>query len=79
MIGFGLKTPLRKAIVIEDVFYDSAQKVFEFISEKMKRDERKIYECREISSEQPKKQIKIPGNRKCHMISYFPSSEIQIK
>ena len=32
MSGFGLKTPLRKAIVTENVFYDSAQKVYEFIS-----------------------------------------------
>ena len=36
MSGFGLKTPLRKAIVTEDVFCDSTQKVYEFISEKMK-------------------------------------------
>ena len=36
MSGFGLKTSLRKAIVTEDVFCDSAQKVYEFISEKMK-------------------------------------------
>ena len=23
--------------------------------------------------------MKIPGNQKCHMISYFPSGEMQIK
>ena len=79
MSGLGLKTPLRKVIVTEDVFDYSAQKVYEFISEKMKGNEIKIYECLEISSEQPKEQIKIPDNRKCHMISYFLSSEIQIK
>ena len=33
--GFGLKTTFRKAIVTEDVFYDSAQKVYELIYEKM--------------------------------------------
>ena len=79
MSGFALKTSLRKAIVTEDIFYDSPQKVYEFLSEKMKVYERKIYECLEISSEQPKKQIKIRDNIKCHVISYFPSGEIQIK
>ena len=42
MSGFGLKTPFKKALVTEVVFYDSAQKVYEFISEKMKDDESKI-------------------------------------
>ena len=35
MSGFGLKTTFRKAIVTEDVFHDSAQKVYELIYEKM--------------------------------------------
>ena len=68
MNGFGLKTPLRKAIVT-DVFHDSTQKVYEFNSEKIEGDGRKIYECLEISSEHPKEHIKIRGNKKFHMIS----------
>ena len=79
MSGFGLKTPLRKATVTEDVFYDSAQKAYEFISDKMEDDESKIYECLEITTEDPDEQILIPGSRKGHMISYFQSGEIQIK
>ena len=35
MSGFGLKTLLQKAIVTEDFFYDSAQKVYKCISEKI--------------------------------------------
>ena len=77
--GFRLKTPSRRAIVTEDAFCDSAQKVYEFISEKMKDDESKIYECLEITTEDPDEQILIPGSRKGHMISYFQSGEIQIK
>ena len=68
--GFGPKTPLMKAVVTEDFCYDSAQKAYEFISEKMKGDERKIYECLEFSSELPNEQRKILSNRKCH-ISFF--------
>ena len=45
----------------------------------MKGDERKIYEYLEFSFELPEEQRKIVGSRKCHMISYFPSGEIQIK
>ena len=37
MSEFAIKTPLRKSIVTKDVFYDLAQRVYEFISEKMKR------------------------------------------
>ena len=36
MSEFAIKTPLRKAIVTKDVFYDLAQRVYEFISEKWK-------------------------------------------
>ena len=53
----------------EDVFYDSAQKVYEVISEKMKDNESKVYGCLEITTEAPDVQIPIPGSRKCHMIS----------
>ena len=68
-MGLGKKKPLRKAIVTEDVFYDSAQKVYEVISEKMKDDKSKVYKCLEITTEAPDVQIPIPGSRKCHMIS----------
>ena len=44
----------------------------------MRGDERKVYESLEFSSKLPKKQIKIPGNRK-YCISYFSSGQIQIK
>ena len=74
--GFRLKTPSRKAIVTEDAFYDSAQKVYEFISEKMKDDESKIYECLETTTEAPDEQVPIPGSRKCHMVSFFLPGEI---
>ena len=53
--------------------------VYEVISEKMKDDESKVYECLEITTEAPDVQIPIPGSRKCHMISQFLSGEIQIK
>ena len=49
MSEFAIKTPLRKAIVTKDVFYDLAQRVYEFISEKVKDDESKIYECLKIT------------------------------
>ena len=42
MSGVGLKTPLKKAIVKENSFYDTAENVYEFISEKMKDDDTKI-------------------------------------
>ena len=45
----------------------------------MEDDENKIYECLEFTAESPDEQIPIPGSRKCHMISNFPSGEIQIK
>ena len=53
--------------------------VYEFISETMKDDESKIYEYLEITTGVPDEEIPIPGSRKCHMISYFPSGKIYIK
>ena len=79
MTGFGLKTPLRKAIVTEDIFYDSAKKLYKYISEIMKDDNTKIYKYLDILSEKPREQIPIHGIRKCHIISHFPSEEVKIK
>ena len=61
------------------MYFRIYHKKSECISEKMKGDERKIYECLEFSFELPEEQRKVMGSRECHMISYFPSGEIQIK
>ena len=79
MSGFGLKTPLKKAIVTHDVFYDTAEKICNFISEEMKEDDTKVYECLVIPSGPPEESIEIPGSQKLHMISYFANGEIQVK
>lgn len=65
MSGFDLKTPLREAIVT-GLFYDSAQK--QIFQQKWKLMKEKIMNGRKslLSSQKPKEQMKIPGNRKCH-------------
>ena len=70
---------MRKAIVTQEFCYNSAKKESEYISEIIKNDDRKIYEYLDIQSEKPREQIPIHRNRKCHMISYFPSVEKQKK
>ena len=80
MSGFGLKTPLRMAIVTENIFYDTAEKVHEYFQNKMKDDDCKIYKLIEnIKESDDHDLMEIKGSRRIHMIAYFPSAEVQVK
>ena len=43
MSGFSVKGPLRKAVVTEDLHYDSAQDIVSYLQELFKDDPYKIY------------------------------------
>ena len=79
MSGFGVKTPLRRAIVTSDVFFDSAEKVWKYFSESVDQTSNKIYRLVKDLERGEHQQMEISGCRKLHMFSYFPNGEIQLK
>ena len=79
MSGFGLKTPLRRAIVTSDIFFDNAETVHKYFVELMGNDSSKIYRLIEGLEHGEHDQLEIKGCQKLHMIAYFPNGDIQIK
>ena len=79
MSGFGLKTPLRNAIVMENVFYDSAEKVHAYFMGKEQEGCKKVYRLLDSIAEGGDEQFLIPGIQKTHMLSFFPSGQVQRK
>ena len=84
MSGFGVKSPLRRAIVTNDFLFNTAEELELFLKETFKDDDRKYYKT--ISSdfiEQCHKTkgigVVIDGCQKARMISLFPNGDWQIK
>ena len=84
MSGFGVKEPLRKAIIQEDFFFNSAKDINTYLMEEMKKkknrkyylvDGNKLNQRRDNDLEQ----LKIEDCMKQHMISYFPDGSIEMK
>ena len=81
MSGFGVKGTLRKAVVTEDLHYDSAQDIIPHLQELFKDDPYKIHfelNPQEIHS-LDKVAVKITNVQKQHMLCCLPSGTIQIK
>ena len=71
MSGFGLKIPYRNAIVTDNIFCNSAEEIYTFISEKMKDEHNKIYEHLQMETKPPTEQFPINGSRKCLFYPIF--------
>ena len=83
MSAFGVKTPLRRAVVTENLHYNSADDLRNYLSEKFLDaldrqyftiDPTKLDEIR-----QQRGSFKIKDCQAQHMISYFPDGQIQTK
>ena len=83
MSGFGLKDPLRKAIIRENFFYNSAEDIFEFIVPKKESDTKKYFlvdkdmlnEKRENNTEE----FPIKDQDMMHMIAIKPDGAVELK
>ena len=79
--GFGVQGPLRKAVVTEDLYYDSAQDIVSYLQELFKDDPYKIHfklNPQEIHSVD-KVAVKITNLVKQHMLCFLLSGTIRIK
>ena len=77
MSGFGVKTPLRKAIIVNDFFYESAGELTTFLLEKFNGDNNKYYKEFDSKTLNDSRNsctstLKILYCRKSQMISFFP-------
>ena len=83
MSGFGLKDPLRRAIITDDFFFNNAEELHQFLEERFREDPSKFYTI--ISSDvlaksrENKSELMIKGCMNCHMISFHPNGEYFIK
>ena len=78
MSGFGVKGPLRKAVVTEDLHYDSAQDIVSYLLELFKDDPYKIHfelNPQEIHSVD-KIAVTITNVQKQHMLCFLTSGTI---
>ena len=73
MSGFGVKGPLRRAVVTQDLHYDSASDLVSFLSDLFHDDIIKIHYELTVSEIDPvtKYVLKIKDIMKQHMISFF--------
>ena len=81
MSGFGVKGPLRRAVVTQDLHYDSASDIVSFLSDLFRDDINKIYYELTVSEidKVTKSVLKIKDIMKQHMISFFPDGFVQMK
>ena len=83
MSGFGLKDPLRRAIITDDFFFNNAEELHQFLEERFREDPSRFYTV--ISSDvlaksrENKSELMIKGCMNCHMISFHPNGEYFIK
>ena len=78
---YNVKGPLRKAVITEDLHYDSAQDIVSYLQELFKDDPYKI--CFELNPREihsaDKIVVKITNAQKQHMLCFLLSGNIQIK
>ena len=81
MSGFGVKSPLRKAVVTEDVFYDNANDILTYLNSQFSKDSTKMHY--EINSEEinsvTSSAVIIKDVRKQHIIAFYPEGKINVK
>ena len=82
MSCFAFKGPLRKAVVLADFSYRSAEEMFCYISEFFKDDGKKQYHLLQLSEiEERYHNIPLPvkGSTKLHMICFHTNGSVQAK
>ena len=84
MSGFGVKTPLKHEIVMNDFMFHTTADLFEFLVHHFESDESKLYvhvSEEKSNSFRSKKGdgVAIPGCLKSRMISFFENGDWQIK
>jgi len=83
MSGFGVKGPLRKAVVTEDFHYSSAEEIYNYVSKLFESDEKKQYillsEEEIADRRKTKSPLVLKDCIKFHMIAFHPDSSVQTK
>ena len=83
MSAFGVKTPLRRAVVTEDFHYGGAEDICNYLRNKFREDDKKNYYLIDLETtaelRKSKESFKIKCCQKQHMLSFFPSGEVQGK
>ena len=84
MSGFGVKQPLRLAIIQQDIFFQSADEIHKYLKREMSsKPERHYHLLRDDLLEEKRKldriELKIAGCQKQHMFAFFPNGQILMK
>ena len=84
MSAFGVKTPLRRAVVTEDLKYSSAQDICDFLIKKFSDQfpEKQYYVIDKAALDarrENKEELKIKDCNAQHMFSYLPNGQVQSK
>lgn len=80
MSGFGVKTPIRTAIVTKDIFFNSSEDVLDYLQNLFEADNNKVY--KHFGADQFKAEtasLKIKGCKRARMMSYGVDGTVQIK
>ena len=84
MSGFGVKGPLRKAVITENFSYSSAEDIYQYLVNLFRNDDSKVYKLlspEEIASKTLKDHapFKIKGCQSMHMIAFHPDGAVYTK
>ena len=82
MSAFGVKSPLSRAVITKNLYYNSAEDIHQYLSDLFKDDRTKFYTIltsEDIESFKNNSPFIIKGCRKLHMLSFFPGGSIQSK
>ena len=84
MSAFGVKSPLRRAVVTENFKYNSADEIRSYLSIKFSKEfpEKQYYTVDPATLDgirKDKESLKIKDCQAQHMISYFPDGQVQTK
>ena len=79
MSGFGVKTPLRNAIITDDFFFSSTKQLHEYLLQNHKKDDREYFHLDIIHRIDEREELKIKNCMKQHMIVYSPDGSIEVK
>ena len=79
MSGFGVKTPLRLAIVTNDFFYNNSKDICDYLKLHCQADNRKYCHLETIERYENPTSLPLPRCLKVHVIAYHPDGSIQTK
>ena len=79
MSGFGFKTPLKRAIINEDFFFNKSEHLNRYLQEINLSENRKYYHLYPMTRDTQRQELKIKDCQKQHMMAFFYDGSIQIK